>query len=53
VPRLLNIPGFDGVLMHVGTDENSSSGCIIVGKNKIVGKVLESKDTFIKLYKKL
>lgn len=46
VPRILNVPGFEGVLIHPGTDQNSTSGCIILGKNKIVGKVVESQATF-------
>lgn len=53
VPRLLNVKGFDGILIHYGSDQDSSSGCVIVGQNKVVGKVINSKDTFIKLYKKL
>lgn len=53
VPRLINVPGFDGILIHVGNTAEDSSGCILVGKNKEVGKVLDSKETFIKLYKKL
>ena len=46
VPRILNVPGFEGVLIHPGTDQNSTSGCIILGKNKIVGKVVESQAIF-------
>lgn len=53
LPRLLNVPNFEGVLMHVGNTEKDSAGCIIVGKNKVVGKVVNSKETFINLYKKL
>lgn len=53
LPRLLNVPGFDGVLIHCGNTAEDSSGCVIVGRNKAVGKVLESKETFIKLYKTL
>lgn len=51
VPRLLNVRGFDGVLIHGGSDQNSSAGCVIIGENKIVGKVINSQATFIKLYK--
>lgn len=51
VPRLKNIPQFEGVLIHCGNTENDSSGCIIVGKNKVVGKVLESRATFTMLMK--
>lgn len=50
VPRLLNVPGFDGILIHVGNTANDSSGCILVGKNSQVGKVLNSTATFTKLY---
>lgn len=50
VPRLLKVPHFEGILMHCGVDENSSSGCIIVGFNKVVGKVINSQDAFLKLY---
>lgn len=50
VPRLLSVPGFDGILMHCGVNQNSSSGCIIVGYNTVVGKVTNSQQAFIKLY---
>jgi len=50
VPRLLDVPHFEGILMHCGKDENSSSGCIIVGYNKVVGKVIDSQSAFLKLY---
>ena len=49
LPRLLNVPQFDGVLIHCGNTAENSSGCIIVGLNKVVGKVLDSKKTFQKL----
>ena len=53
LPRLQNVPGFEGVLIHVGNTAEDSSGCILVGKNKEIGKVLDSKNTFINLYRKL
>lgn len=53
VPRLLNVPGFDGVLIHVGNSAADSNGCLLVGKNSQVGKVLNSTNTFLALYKKL
>lgn len=50
VPRLLNVPAFDGILIHVGNTAVDTDGCILVGQNKQVGKVLNSKDTFLRLY---
>lgn len=49
VPRLLNVPGYDGVLIHIGNTEADSSGCILVGYNKVVGKVINSTSAFYKL----
>lgn len=50
VPRLRYVKGFSGILIHSGTDQDSSSGCIIVGENKVVGKVINSWATFKRLY---
>ena len=46
LPRLLNVPGFDGVLIHVGNSEYDSLGCVLVGDNKVKGKVVNSVNTF-------
>lgn len=53
LPRLLNVPGFDGILIHIGNTPKDTDGCILVGYNKIKGQVLNSKDTFNNLYTKL
>ena len=42
LPRLLNVPGYDGILIHRGNTHNDSAGCILVGENKLVGKVINS-----------
>lgn len=42
LPRLLNVPHFDGILIHNGKNETSSSGCIILGENKVKGQVTNS-----------
>lgn len=42
LPRLLDVPGFDGILIHRGNSDKDSSGCILVGENKVVGKVINS-----------
>lgn len=50
VPRLLDVKGFSGILIHCGNTAEDSSGCILVGNNSANGMVLESQKTFIKLY---
>lgn len=52
MPRILNVPGFDGILIHCGSSANSSAGCLIVGYNTIKGKVTDSKKAWEKLMKK-
>ena len=51
LPRILNVKGFDGVLIHCGNTNLDTSGCILVGRNLEKGKVLKSQETFEKLYK--
>ena len=53
VPRLKNVKGFDGILIHAGNTDKDSSGCLLVGVNKIKGQVVNSKETFKTLYKLL
>lgn len=53
IPRLLNINSFEGVLIHPGTTSKDTSGCLLVGRNTIVGKLTQSQVTFHKLMSKL
>ena len=53
LPRLLNVPAFEGVLIHIGNTAKDTDGCLLVGKNTKIGKVLESGVTFRALYEKL
>jgi hypothetical protein len=49
----VNVPAFEGVLIHIGNTAKDSAGCILVGENKVVGKVINSTETFKRLYKVL
>lgn len=53
LPRLYNVPYFEGVLIHCGNTADDTEGCILVGENRKVGQVLNSRLTFRKLYSKL
>lgn len=53
MPRLENVPGFTGVLIHAGSTAEDTRGCILVGKNRVKGKVLDSRETFARLFKLL
>lgn len=50
LPRLMDVPGFEGILIHKGVNQRSSAGCIIVGYNTVVGQVTKSQEAFEKLY---
>ena len=53
LPRLVNVTGFEGVLIHVGNTAKDTEGCLLVGRNTKVGKVLESRKVFMELYDRL
>ena len=52
LPRLIGVKGFDGVLCHPGNTSESTSGCLLVGKNSIKGMVTDSTRTFHALMSK-
>ena len=53
IPRLLNVQSFDGVLLHPGSSQLDTSGCILVGKNTIIGRLTDSQKTFHLLMQKI
>lgn len=49
MPWVRNVPHFEGILIHPGSSAASSAGCLIVGRNTIVGRVTDSVATWEKL----
>lgn len=50
LPRLLLVPGFDGILIHKGNKASQSAGCLLVGFNTEKGRVNNSQYAFERLY---
>lgn len=53
MPRIMNVPGFEGILIHPGSSALDSSGCVLVGRNKIKAGLTMSRVTFSELYVKM
>lgn len=50
MPLLENVKGYSGIRIHSGNTAKDTEGCLLVGKNKEVGKVLESRKTYNALF---
>ena len=53
LPRLKDVKGFEGILLHVADGPKGAAlleGCIGIGLNKKVGQLCDGKETFKKVY---
>lgn len=53
MPLLLNVKGYSGIRIHSGNTDKDTLGCILVGENKVVGKVINSRVKYEALYKRI
>ena len=56
LPRLLDVPGYEGVLIHVADGQKKDKllqGCIGIGERQPDGSLLKGKETFKRLWELL
>lgn len=53
MPLLLNVKGYSGIRIHSGNTAKDTEGCLLVGQNKKVGMVLNSRNTYQKLFARM
>ena len=49
-PQLMNVPQFEGIRIPAGNSSTDTEGCLLLGENKKVGMVLNSRATINKFY---
>ena len=53
LPRLENVPGYEGVLIHVGKTAENTLGCILVGEKAQAGLLKNGREAFKRLWEKI
>ena len=53
MPELINVPAFSGIRIHSGNTAKDSLGCILVGENKAVGQVVNSRAAYARVAKQI
>lgn len=50
LPLVLDVPGFSGIRIHPGNGPEDTEGCILVGRDRVAGRVLQSRVAFEALF---
>lgn len=53
MPHVLDVPGFDGIRIHIGNTDADTEGCLLVGRTEGSDFIGHSKEEFEALFTKL
>ena len=53
LPLIQDVPGFEGIRIHAGNTTADTHGCILVGAERAVGRLLRSRSAMAELREKL
>ena len=53
MPLINRVKGYSGIRIHSGNTNKDTLGCVLVGKNRVVGRLTDSRNTYNALYKRL
>lgn len=53
MPLITNVPAYSGIRIHSGNSAKDTEGCLLVGKNTVVGRLTDSRNTYNALFKRL
>ena len=53
LPLLIDVPNFEGVRIHTGNTSQDTEGCVLVGRQRLVNSIGESKLAFAHLFPQL
>lgn len=49
MPEIDNVPAFLGIRIHSGNTAKDSLGCILLGENKVVGQIVNSRAAYARV----
>ena len=53
MPLVNGVPGFEGIRIHPGNTDEDTEGCLLVGLNKVKGRVTQSRIQFDRVMRAL